>query len=75
MPPCATGTVWPAIVRAELRVLAEAAFDAMLTPIVALPEPDVGDRLAHVGSPLDAVHAQFEPLAVSCTLPVVPFGP
>ena len=66
--------VWPATVNVPVLPVSDAALDVTLTPIVPLPLPDVADSVAH-GTLLEAVHAQFAPLAVMPIDPVAPAGP
>jgi hypothetical protein len=74
VPDSATLMVWLPTVNVPVRPVAAAAFEMMVTPIVALPVPDVGDSMAH-GTLLDAVHEQFAPLAAMPIDPVPPLAP
>lgn len=57
-----------------MRATAEPAFDCIVTPTVPLPVPDVVFSDAH-GTPLEAVHEQFEPFVVTAMRPEPPAGP
>ena len=59
-----TPTDCPAIVNCVERAAVESWFDGAVTFNVALPEPEDGTTVAHV-APLDAVHEQFGPFAVT----------
>src|SRR5262245_24616868 len=67
-------TVWPAIVSTASRPVVDAAFDCTVTPIVPLPELDVGATVTQAAL-LDAVHAQFDPFAVMPICPTPPVDP
>ena len=51
------------MVRLVERAVVDDAFELAVTVTEPLPSPDAGASVAHV-APLDAVHAQFAPLAV-----------
>jgi hypothetical protein len=67
-------TLWPAMVRFVDRGVVEPALEVAVRLMAPLPVPDVGARVAHA-APLDAVHEQFGPLAVTLMVPAPPAEP
>ena len=63
--------VWPPTVSVVARGVTELALDAMVTPTVPLPLPEVGDTVAQPAL-LEADQVQLAPLAV---MPMVPAPP
>jgi hypothetical protein len=66
VPDCDTPTDCPAIVNRVDRAEDDAELAGAVTFSVALPTPEVGATVAHA-APLDAVHEQFDPFAVTLT--------
>ena len=68
VPPCITGTIWPAIERLAKRSVVDSTFDRTVTMMAPLPVLDDGATDAQVTG-LDATHEQFGPFMV---MPIVP---